>query len=144
MAHPGHYDSPMQLSPQEQCVVEAVAARADALVALTSELVAFDTVTHMAGAPPREERLTPRGGQQVFGVRVVLIDRQHLTHDRGRHPITTVDRRHCPIHQLIDRRTTFDGAHSPSYPQPGQKIIPPNGRQTRRKGAGTDADFLTN
>jgi len=53
MAHPGHNGSPMQLSPQEQSVVEAVAARRDGLVALTSELVAFDTMTHMAGAPPR-------------------------------------------------------------------------------------------
>jgi hypothetical protein len=48
--------SPMQLSPHEQSVVKAVAARRDGLVALTSELVAFDTVTHTAGAPPREER----------------------------------------------------------------------------------------
>jgi hypothetical protein len=32
------------------------AALRDGLVALTSELVAFDTVTHTAGAPPREER----------------------------------------------------------------------------------------
>jgi hypothetical protein len=56
MAHPCHNASPMQLSPQKQSVVEAVAARRDGLGALTSELVAFDTVTHTAGAPPREER----------------------------------------------------------------------------------------
>jgi hypothetical protein len=46
----------MRLSPQEQSVVNAVAARRDGLVALASELVALDTVAHMAGAPPREER----------------------------------------------------------------------------------------
>ena len=56
MAHPGHYGSWMQLSPQEQRVVDAVADRREALVTLTGELVAFDTVTHTAGAPPREER----------------------------------------------------------------------------------------
>ena len=46
----------MQLSPLEQRVVDAVAARREALVALTRELVAFDTVTHTAGDPPRQER----------------------------------------------------------------------------------------
>jgi acetylornithine deacetylase len=46
----------MQLSPQEQRVVDAVAARREALVALTSELVAYNTVTHTPGAPPRQER----------------------------------------------------------------------------------------
>jgi acetylornithine deacetylase len=46
----------MQLSPQERRVVDAVADRRDALVTLTRELVAFDTVTHTAGAPPRQER----------------------------------------------------------------------------------------
>jgi acetylornithine deacetylase len=46
----------MQLSPSEQRVVDAIAARRDALVALAGELVAFDTVTHTAGAPPRQER----------------------------------------------------------------------------------------
>jgi acetylornithine deacetylase len=46
----------MQLSPEERRVVEAVAGRRDALVALTSELVGFDTVTHTPGAAPREER----------------------------------------------------------------------------------------
>ena len=37
-------------------MVDAVAGRRDALIALTSELMAFDTVTHTAGAPPRQER----------------------------------------------------------------------------------------
>jgi acetylornithine deacetylase len=46
----------MQLSPQERRLVDAVAARRDHLVTLTRELVAFDTVTHTPGAPPREER----------------------------------------------------------------------------------------
>ena len=46
----------MQLTPPEQQLVDAIAARRDALVALTSELVSFDTVTHTAGAPPRQER----------------------------------------------------------------------------------------
>ncbi|MDP9258266.1 MAG: ArgE/DapE family deacylase [Actinomycetota bacterium] len=46
----------MQLSPQEQRVVDAVVARREALVALTSELVAYNTVTHTPGAPPRQER----------------------------------------------------------------------------------------
>ena len=46
----------MQLSPQERRVIDAVAARREALVSLTSELVAFDTVTHTPGAPPRQER----------------------------------------------------------------------------------------
>jgi acetylornithine deacetylase len=56
MAGSGHYGSGMQLSPREQSVVDLVAARRDSLVALTSELVGFDTVTQTAGAPPREER----------------------------------------------------------------------------------------
>jgi acetylornithine deacetylase len=46
----------MGLSTQEQGVVDAVAARRESLVALTSELVAFDTVTHTPGAPTRQER----------------------------------------------------------------------------------------
>jgi acetylornithine deacetylase len=46
----------MQLSPEEQRVVDAVADRRGTVVALTTELVAFDTVTHTAGAPAREER----------------------------------------------------------------------------------------
>ena len=40
----------------EQRVVDAIADRREALVALTAELVGFDTVTHTAGAPAREER----------------------------------------------------------------------------------------
>jgi hypothetical protein len=43
MAHPGNYGSPMQLSPQKQSVVEAVAARRDALVALTIKCVQGDS-----------------------------------------------------------------------------------------------------
>ncbi len=46
----------MQLSPSEQRVADAIAARRDALVALAGELIAFDTVTHTAGAAPRQER----------------------------------------------------------------------------------------
>ena len=46
----------MQLSSEEQRVVDAVADRREALVALTRELVGFDTVTHTPGAPPRDER----------------------------------------------------------------------------------------
>jgi acetylornithine deacetylase/succinyl-diaminopimelate desuccinylase-like protein len=46
----------MPLSPAEQRVVDAVGARREAIVALTRELVAFDTVTHTPGAPPRQER----------------------------------------------------------------------------------------
>ena len=46
----------MQLSPEERRVVDAVAGRRDDLVALTRELVAFDTITHTAGAAPRQER----------------------------------------------------------------------------------------
>jgi acetylornithine deacetylase len=46
----------MALTAQERRVAEAVTARRDALVALTSELIAFDTVTHTPGAPPRQER----------------------------------------------------------------------------------------
>jgi acetylornithine deacetylase len=46
----------MQLSSSERRVCEAVAARREALVALTRELVAFDTVTHTPGDPPRQER----------------------------------------------------------------------------------------
>jgi len=46
----------MELSPGEQRVVDAIADRREALVALTAELVGFDTVTHTAGAPAREER----------------------------------------------------------------------------------------
>jgi acetylornithine deacetylase len=46
----------MQLSPSERRACEAVAARREALVALTRELVAFDTVTHTPGSPPRQER----------------------------------------------------------------------------------------
>jgi acetylornithine deacetylase len=44
------------LSPTEQRVVDAVGSRREAIVALTRELVAFDTVTHTPGAPPRQER----------------------------------------------------------------------------------------
>ena len=46
----------MPLSPTEQRVVDAVGSRREAIVALTRELVAFDTVTHTPGAPPRQER----------------------------------------------------------------------------------------
>jgi acetylornithine deacetylase len=46
----------MQLTTEEQRVVDAIAARRDALVTLTSELIGFDTVTHTAGSPPRQER----------------------------------------------------------------------------------------
>ena len=46
----------MELSPEERRVADAVAARRDDLVALTCELVAFDTVTHTPGAAPRQER----------------------------------------------------------------------------------------
>jgi acetylornithine deacetylase len=46
----------MRLSPTEQRVVDAVAAKRGALVALTGELIAFDTITHTAGSPPRQER----------------------------------------------------------------------------------------
>ncbi|HET6172355.1 MAG TPA: ArgE/DapE family deacylase [Gaiellales bacterium] len=37
-------------------MVDAVATRREVLVALTRELVAFDTVTYAPGAPPRQER----------------------------------------------------------------------------------------
>jgi acetylornithine deacetylase len=68
MAHPGHLQlrgdgalaglryRGMPISPPEQRVVDAVAVRREALVALTRELVAFDTVTHTPGALPRQER----------------------------------------------------------------------------------------
>src|SRR5436305_15272994 len=46
----------MQLSSSERRVCDAVAARREALVALTRELVAFDTVTHTPGDAPRQER----------------------------------------------------------------------------------------
>ena len=46
----------MPLSPTEQRVVDAVGSRREAIVALTRELVAFDTVTHTPAAPPRQER----------------------------------------------------------------------------------------
>ena len=46
----------MQLSPTERRVVDAIADRRDALVALASDLIAFDTITHTAGSPPRQER----------------------------------------------------------------------------------------
>jgi hypothetical protein len=42
MAHPSHFGSPVQLSPQEQSVVEAVGVRRDALVALTIKCVQGD------------------------------------------------------------------------------------------------------
>ena len=44
MAHPGHCSSPMQLSPQEQSVVKAVAARRDALVAGGAVVIVTGTV----------------------------------------------------------------------------------------------------
>ena len=46
----------MELSRTEQGVVAAIAAKRDDLIALTSELIGFDTITHTAGAPPRQER----------------------------------------------------------------------------------------
>jgi acetylornithine deacetylase len=46
----------MQLSAEEQRVVDAIAERRDALVELTGALVGFDTVTHTQGAAPRQER----------------------------------------------------------------------------------------
>ena len=49
-----------------------------------------------------------RGGQQILGLGVAAVDGQHLPRQRRRgRPITTVDRRHRPIQQLIDRRTTL-------------------------------------
>jgi acetylornithine deacetylase len=46
----------MQLSSPERRVCDAVAARREALVALTRELVGFDTITHTPGDVPRQER----------------------------------------------------------------------------------------
>ena len=46
----------MQLSADEQRVADAIAARRDEIVALCSELIGFDTITHTQGAEAREER----------------------------------------------------------------------------------------
>src|SRR3954449_13101878 len=46
----------MQLTSSERRVADAIADSRDALVTLVSELVGFDTITHTAGAPPRQER----------------------------------------------------------------------------------------
>jgi len=46
----------MALDAQEQRVADAVAERRDEIVALLCDLVAHDTITHVAGAPPRQER----------------------------------------------------------------------------------------
>jgi acetylornithine deacetylase len=43
------------MTPAEQRVCEAIAARERDLVELLQALVRFDTVTHTAGAPPRQE-----------------------------------------------------------------------------------------
>lgn len=44
-----------QLSPLEQRVCDDIASRESELVELLRSLIAFDTVTHSAGAPPRDE-----------------------------------------------------------------------------------------
>src|SRR3954454_25326127 len=46
----------MQLSSSGRRVCDAGAARREALVALTRELVGFDTITHTPGDAPRQER----------------------------------------------------------------------------------------
>jgi hypothetical protein len=49
---------------------------------------------------------TARGGEQVFGFGVVAVDGQHLPGQRRRGgTVTPVDGGHCPIEQLINRRT---------------------------------------
>ncbi|MDX6599915.1 MAG: acetylornithine deacetylase [Gaiellales bacterium] len=87
----------MQLSPQERRVVDAVAARRGALVALTSELVAFDTVTYTAGSPPRQERALQEhlaGLLRAHGADVVL----HEPEAASLRP-----------HPMVPEELTFDG-----------------------------------
>jgi acetylornithine deacetylase len=45
-----------QLSSMERGVCDAIAAREDELVELVRTLIRFDTTTHVAGAPPRDEK----------------------------------------------------------------------------------------
>jgi acetylornithine deacetylase len=59
----------MPLSPVEQRVADAVAASRDVIVELTRELVAFDTVTHVPGAPPRQERALQEHLAALLGAR---------------------------------------------------------------------------
>ena len=48
-------DPHMSLSPDEQRVCDAIRDGADELVELLRTLIRFDTITHTAGAPPRDE-----------------------------------------------------------------------------------------
>ena len=54
---------------------------------------------------PSDLTTTRRGSEEVLGVRVPAVDRQHLFRQRIRiFTVTTIDGRHRSIQQLIDRR----------------------------------------
>ena len=70
-------------------------------------------------------------GQQILGLGVHPIDGQHLLRQRRRgHPITSIDRRHRPIEQLIDRRRRTPDRHrrfpsgAPERRSPQHRRIP--------------------
>jgi hypothetical protein len=55
---------------------------------------------------PPDLTTTAGSGEQVFGVGVVAVGGQHLSGQRRRSgAVTTVNRRHRPIQQVVDRRT---------------------------------------
>jgi len=89
---------------------------------LSSSTAAFHHHCRGRRADPRRQRC--------------CVDSQHLPGQRCRGcPVTTVDRRHRPIPQLIDRRTALNRAHTPPTPvAPKHTAQPP---PTRRIAAGT-------
>ena len=68
-----------------------------------------DNIREQDGQPPDLSMIVGRCSQQVLGLDVPMVDRQHPSSQRGRRgPIATVDRQHRPVKQFIDRRA----AHS--------------------------------
>jgi hypothetical protein len=72
-----------------------------------------------------------RGGEQILGLGVAPIDREHLIGQRRRcHPIATVNRRHRTIQQLINRRNPTD-AHGQYRVTASSPYVPYRWRSAR-------------
>jgi hypothetical protein len=67
-----------------------------------------DEIREQDGQPADFTTIAGRGNQQLLGLGIRTVDRQHLPGQGGRDgPIATVDGLHRPVKQLINRRTTL-------------------------------------